>query len=48
MTTGVFSRLTSPRKERSASTADEYDAVQQVRKSFGIVRESVPRWQSGM
>ncbi len=46
MTDGVFSRLTKPKQQRKEG---EYDTRQKVlAKEFHVVRDAVPKWQSGL
>jgi len=40
----VFARLATPSKKRDE---DEFERTQRVRKEFGVIREAVPKWQSG-
>jgi hypothetical protein len=41
----LFERLSTPRR---GSQADDYESSERVRKDYGINRDSVPKWQSGL
>ncbi len=41
----LFARLSTPRR---STDADDYESSERVRKDYGINRDSVPKWQSGL